>query len=122
MHRGGGGRLHPFHSQALEGPRWCRRELHDVLNFVRSGGLILAQRKKAVENGRLTAEEASARRTPTTIQASTGFEAQRMMAMGMAESPGLLSRGVGDLALALVRWGARWAWRASRAIADAREP
>lgn len=95
-------------------------ELHDVLNFVRSGGLILAQRKKAIEKGRLTAEEASARRSPTN-QGATGLEAQGMLAMGRVESPGLLGRDVGALALALVRWGAGWAWRAGRAIADARE-
>ena len=95
-------------------------ELQDVLNFVRSGGLVLAQQKRAVQEARLSAEEANARRTPTTMSGPTGGEAKAMMLMGMQESPSVLTRGVGEIALALLRWGATWAWRAARTVADAR--
>jgi Zn-finger nucleic acid-binding protein len=95
-------------------------ELQDVLSFVRSGGLVLAQQKRAAQDARLSAEEANARKTPTTMSGPTGGEAKAMMLMGMQESPSILTRGVGDIALAVLRWGARWAWRAAKTVADAR--
>jgi Zn-finger nucleic acid-binding protein len=96
-------------------------ELHDVLNFVRSGGLILAQKKRAVEEARMAVDEANARKAPTTNQGPTGLEAQGAFTIGMVESPGIMSRGIGELTIAVVRWGAGWAWRAGKAISESRD-
>jgi Zn-finger nucleic acid-binding protein len=88
-------------------------ELQDVLNFVRSGGLVLAQQKKAKTEAQLSAQEAAVRQPPAHGTAMTG-QVKSMMLFNAAEPQSMLTRGVGEVTIAVIRWSASWAVRLTK--------
>ena len=90
-------------------------ELQDVLDFVRSGGLVFAQSKLAAEDARMVAAEASAKGGPG-VPMGYGNELMLNHRQGLGDD--LWTRPIGVLAWALVSWGARWTVRLGRRVVD----
>ncbi len=90
-------------------------ELEDTLDFVRTGGLVLAQRKREAEEERLQrAREAS--KVPVHRQGSLGDSSHSAFGIGAFDARSPLDSSLGELTLAFLRWGAGWTRKVGRRV------
>lgn len=89
-------------------------ELEDTLDFVRSGGLVLAQRRRKADDERLSRAEAAAK-LPVHQAGMLGHDANAGAFAGLdARHP--LESSVGTLTLAFLRWSAGWTLKFGRRL------
>ena len=96
-------------------------ELEDVLDFVRTGGLLLSQKKKAQEEARQNRADA-ANRAPAGTAGGAPYGG--IQAYNFYEHPhgggSILTTDLVSVGLAVIRWGAGWTARVVRGVVASR--
>lgn len=100
-------------------------ELHDVLNFVRRGGLVLAQQKRATQERAFSMDDVRINETlkhRKQERAPTQIDGDASHALYEAPPHGDTMMSLGELTLSLLRWGTGWTKRLRAQLAGRRTP